>query len=98
MNARWSRAAPGQYSGRIIGVTVIGMLMQVAQHGLTWARDILNNRINNWGVMRLRNELYEKLCGRSDGDSMYRLINDSRGRRSFSTSCLAPSLPPATFP
>jgi ATP-binding cassette subfamily B protein len=70
---------PADTLGQIIGITLIGMLMKVAQDALTWARTIVNNRINNWGVMRLRNELYEKISGRADGDAMYRLINDAQG-------------------
>lgn len=58
---------PSDTAGRIIGVALIGMAMKILQDGLTWARTILNNRINNWGVARLREELYEKVS-RPDGE------------------------------
>jgi len=88
---------PSSKLGQIIGITVIGMLMKVAQDGLTWARDILNNRINNWGVMRLRNELYEKIAGRSDGDAMYRLVNDAQGPQIILNVLLGAAVSGVTF-
>ncbi len=88
---------PASTLGRIIGITVIGMLMKIAQDGLTWARNILNNRINNWGVMRLRNELYEKIAGRSDGDAMYRLINDAQGPQMILNVLLGAGISAVTF-
>jgi len=88
---------PASTMGQIIGITLIGMLMKVAQDGLTWARDILNNRINNWGVMRLRNELYEKMSGRADGDAMYRLINDTQGPQIILNVLLGAAISLVTF-
>ena len=70
---------PANTVGQVIGVALIGMAIKIAQDALTWARTIVNNRINNWGVMRLRSELYARFAGRSDGDSMYRLVNDAQG-------------------
>ncbi len=70
---------PSSRMGQVIGVALMGMFMKIAQDALTWIKVILNNRINNWGVMRLRNELYGKLGGRGDGDAMYRLVNDAQG-------------------
>jgi subfamily B ATP-binding cassette protein MsbA len=88
---------PTSKVGQIIGITVIGMFMKVAQDGLTWARNILNNRINNWGVMRLRDELYERIAGRSDGDSMYRLINDAQGPQIILNVLLGAAISGVTF-
>jgi ATP-binding cassette subfamily B protein len=88
---------PASKLGQIIGITLIGMLLKVAQDGLTWARNILNNRINNWGVMRLRDELYEKIAGRSDGDAMYRLINDAQGPQIILNVLLGAAISGVTF-
>jgi subfamily B ATP-binding cassette protein MsbA len=64
---------------QVTGVALIGMLMKVVQDLLTGARTLLNNRINNYGVMRVRDELYEKFCGSGGGDAMYRVESDSQG-------------------
>jgi subfamily B ATP-binding cassette protein MsbA len=70
---------PHNRPAQVVGLALIGMFMKIAQDALTWIKVILNNRINNWGVMRLRNDLYAKLGGRADGDAMYRLVNDAQG-------------------
>ena len=70
---------PSDQLGQVIGLTLIGMVMKIVQDGLTWIKVILNNRINNWGVMRLRNQLYARVAHRGDADAMYRLVNDTQG-------------------
>jgi len=65
--------------GQVVGVALIGMGMKVVQDFLTGAKSILNNRINNYGVMRLRVALYEKFCGSGGADAMYRVEADAQG-------------------
>lgn len=72
---------------QIIVVSVAILVIRVAQEGTGMVRTVLNATIKYRGTRRLRTELFEKLqvLGlpwhrlRSQGDTLYRVINDTSG-------------------
>ena len=80
-------ALPHNRLGVVIGVTLIGMSMKIAQDSLGAIKILLNNRFTFNGRLRVRTVLYRKLqqlniaYHRSlpQGDAIYRVLSDSVG-------------------
>src|ERR1700678_120317 len=78
---------PRNRLAQVIGITVIGMIMKIAQDSTGLGRAMLNNAINNYGTMRVRRDLYRKLQSLDlgfhkslpQGDAIYRLSADAMG-------------------
>lgn len=70
---------PNNMLGQALGIALIGMVLQVIQNLISGAKCLLANRINNFAMMRLRNELYDKAKNTDKGEAFYRVCNDAYG-------------------
>ncbi len=73
--------------GQVIGVTLIGMGLKIAQDGLTLIKNMLNRKIEYNGLIRVRAALFRKLQSlgpdyhksQPQGDAIYRVTSDANG-------------------
>lgn len=80
-------ALPHNRLAQVIGITLIGMFLKIAQDGLSVAKTMVNNYFTYNGRLRVRNELYRKLQDlhleyhRSlpQGSAIYRVLSDALG-------------------
>jgi subfamily B ATP-binding cassette protein MsbA len=78
---------PKSMLGQVIGVTLIGMFLKVAQDGLTLIKTLLNRKIEYNGLIRVRSDLFRKLQAlgpdyhknQPQGDAIYRVTSDAAG-------------------
>jgi ABC-type multidrug transport system fused ATPase/permease subunit len=70
---------PKSQLGQVIGICVISMIMKVVQDLFIVAHAMMNNYINNRGVMRARNAMRGKLYHLDQNDAMYRVCSDVTG-------------------
>jgi len=72
---------------KIIGLTLIGMFLKVAQDSIALAKNMLNNYLRYNGNTRARSELFQRLQAlgpdyhrnKPQGDAIYRVSNDVWG-------------------
>ncbi len=78
---------PQDRIGQLIGLVIIGLLLQVIGYLAWMARMMINYYLNYWGTTRVRADLFSKLQrldlgyhqARPQGDSIYRLTTDAFG-------------------
>ncbi len=78
---------PNNVLAQAIGITLIMMVLKVAQDGLTFARSIVNRRVEFGGLIRVRSELFRHLHRLGpdyhkrtpQGDAIYRMTFDANG-------------------
>ncbi|WP_363349528.1 ABC transporter ATP-binding protein [Methylocystis echinoides] len=78
---------PPDRPGQILGLVIIGLLLQVIGYSAWMARMMINYYLNYWGTTRVRADLFGKLQrldlgyhqSRPQGDSIYRLTTDAFG-------------------
>ncbi len=78
---------PKDKPGQILGLVLIGLVLQVVGYAAWMARMMINYHLNYWGTTRVRAHLFRKLQrldlayhqSRPQGDSIYRLTTDAFG-------------------
>ena len=78
---------PNNMIAQVVGLTLIALALKVGQDGLTWAKSIVNRRIEFGGLIRVRSALFRHLHAlgpdyhrrRTQGDAMYRITFDANG-------------------
>ena len=73
--------------GQAIGITLIMMVLKVAQDGLTFLKSIVNRKVEFGGLIRVRSELFRHLHRlgpdyhkrATQGDTIYRMTFDANG-------------------
>ena len=78
---------PHNKLGQAIGITIIMMLLKVAQDGLTFLKSIVNRKIEFGGLIQIRSALFRHLHRlgpdyhkrSSQGDTIYRMTFDVNG-------------------
>ncbi len=78
---------PKNKLGQALGITLIMMLLKVAQDGLTFSKSIVNRKIEFGGLIRVRSALFRHLHRlgpdyhrrSSQGDTIYRMTFDVNG-------------------
>ena len=77
---------PNNVLAQAIGITLIMMVLKVAQDGLTFARSLVNRRVEFGGLIRVRSELFRHLHRLGpdyhkrtpQGDAIYRMTFDAK--------------------
>jgi ATP-binding cassette, subfamily B, bacterial len=78
---------PHNMLAQVIGITLIGMFLKVAQDGLTLVKTMINHQIDYNGLIRVRSALFRKLQSLGpdyhknipQGDAIYRVTSDANG-------------------
>ena len=73
--------------GQVVGLTLLAMFLKLSQDGLTFAKSIVNRKIEFGGLIRVRSTLFRHLHAlgpdyhrrRTQGDAIYRITFDANG-------------------